>query len=132
MYEDIKNLIGKTISKIEVDQYRIKIYIICTDGSTYEMYHQQNCCESVDLEDICGDLSDLIDSPILDAREEIKDGESTFICDLKVIEPYEEASSTWTFYILRTLKGSVTLRWYGSSNGYYSESVQLYRTDKED
>lgn len=87
------------------------------DGAEYRMYHEQDCCESVSIEDIVGDLDDLIGSPILEAEE------VTNASDTPRDSGWSDESFTWTFYKLGTIKGSVTIRWYGSSNGYYSESV---------
>jgi hypothetical protein len=83
-------------------------------GETVVLYHEQDCCESVSVEDICGDLEDLVNSEILFAEEASNDDSSADV---------DDGSGTWTFYIIRTMKGSVTIRWYGSSNGYYSEGV---------
>ena len=85
-------------------------------GRTLQMYHSQACCESVYIEDIVGDLNDIVGSPILVA--ECVEGEVT----------YDEwgGDEMYTFYKIDTVKGGVTIRWNGSSNGYYSISVGFY------
>lgn len=83
-------------------------------GKHYQLYHEQNCCESVYIDDINGDLANLIDTPILYAVEKSNEG-----------TPEDGESVTWTFYTFRTRKGTVDITWKGSSNGYYSESVDL-------
>jgi hypothetical protein len=109
----IEELLGKIVTKIETDRSE-SILFICSNGDHYKMHHEQNCCESVTIEDIVGDLDDLIGNPILEAEEVTEEG--------KEMDSY---SSTWTFYKLGTIKGNVTIRWYGESNGYYSESVSF-------
>jgi len=121
IYVDFSTLKGKVFKKIEIDKsdYENAILFHCYNGDIYKMYHQQECCESVDLEDVCGDIEDLIDSPIIIA-EEVSSHENP-----KDKEDEEWGTFTWTFYKLATVKGYVTIRWYGTSNGYYSESVDL-------
>ena len=112
---DIRVLEGLTIDAIYgMDKGYAEITLRTIDGRTFRMYHEQECCESVTLEDVVGDPNDLIGSPIL--RAEARGLIST--------DEYGD-SSTWTFYELATIQGSVTLRWYGTSNGYYSESVDF-------
>lgn len=122
-FEELK---GKTIEKIiglEKDSKKVRFY--CTDGSVYLMYHEQDCSESVYVEDVCGDIEDLVGSEILVAEVVIHDGENPEGVDV----PGYQDSFTWTFYKLATRKGYVDIRWYGASNGYYSERVDLCRED---
>lgn len=111
-YCNVDVLKGKTLTRCE--DIGDEIIFETTEGETYRMYHQQDCCECVSIEDIVGELSDLVGSEILLAEE--VDGESPVD-----FEPYD--SHTWTFYKFATRKGYVDIRWLGTSNGYYSESV---------
>lgn len=120
MYCKFNDLIGKTLSKIEQIENRELIFI-CNDGSKYRMFHEQHCCESVEIEDITGDFQDLIGTPIIMSEEQTNKQTS------KPENDY--ASSTWTFYKLATVNGFVTIRWYGESNGYYSERVDFEKID---
>lgn len=112
----MKELIGKTLTSIEVSQSKDEILFKANDGTQFKMYHTQDCCESVTVEDVEGNLEDLINSPITQAEEVT----STEKFNGK---PEFPDSFTWTFYKLATVKGYVTIRWLGESNGYYSESV---------
>ena len=84
----------------------------------YVFFHEQNCCESVSINDVVGDLSDLEGEPLLIADE--VEGQSPV-----GFEDEDHESVTWTFYKFATRKGYVDVRWLGESNGYYSESVDL-------
>lgn len=90
-----------------------EIHFVLTDGDTYKLYHKQECCETADIEDINGDLNDLIGTPVLMAEETTNSSKANM----------PVTSETWTFYKLGTVKGYVTIRWFGESNGYYSEEV---------
>ena len=114
------NLLGKTITSIEgANKGSGEIRIKTSDGKSYRMYHYQDCCEYVRVEDIVGDVSDLVGKPVTMA-EEVSNAD-----DPKPYDDDGDTSHTWTFYKLATVKGYVTLRWLGESNGYYSESVDF-------
>jgi hypothetical protein len=117
-FSDLKGLILTEIKKD--DDYEIRF--ITDSGKTFVMNHEQDCCESVSVESIVGDLQDLIGSPILIAEESTSDK----VPDGVKNPEYYDDSFTWTFYKLATIKGYVDIRWFGSSNGYYSESVDFY------
>ena len=119
---EITELIDKTLTKIDVNMEQDEIIFTCENGDKYKMYHQRDCCESVVIDDINGDINDLVGSPILIAEE------LTFLDEnpIGIKKPeFQDDSFTWTFYKLATIKGFVDIRWYGDSNGYYSESVDF-------
>ena len=93
---EISKLLGKTIVKINntIDE----IHIACEDGSEFRMYHSQNCCESVYVERIDGNLNDLLNTPILQAEEKTNDNDDSSKGDECFL---------WTFYTLATIRGYV-------------------------
>lgn len=113
-----ESMVGKTLKSIDQQEESITFYT--TDNREYLMYHEQSCCENVSVEDIVGDLDDLIGSPILKASEDSNN-------DNPPDNLGYDQHHTWTFYNIATINGHVTIRWFGHSNGYYSESVSFRR-----
>lgn len=113
------DLVGETIVRIDGSKGDDELVLLLMSGSVVRLYHWQDCCESVTIDDIIGDVDDLLRSPILVAEEVSNKCEGT---PDGVDIP---SSYTWTFYKLCTIKGSVTIRWLGESNGYYSERVEV-------
>lgn len=123
-------LVGQTLTKVEDRGDEIRF--TTNDGKIYRQVYYADCCAGCSVEEIHGDLQDLIGVPILMAEEvtnrepdadiQYKRDKEKSIALANKEYYYEEDSETWTFYKLATIKGSVTIRWYGSSNGYYSEA----------
>jgi len=118
-YPKISDLIGKTLVSIEGEIGDGQMSFITKDGKKYAFFHEQDCCESVGIQDIVGNPADLLGEPLLEA-EEVTSGEDPADYGPK---EYRDESFTWTFYKFGTRKGHITVRWLGESNGYYSESV---------
>ena len=121
-YSNIEELKGRTLTQIEVDDD--EILFTCDNGDKYLMYHDQDCCESVYIEDISGDIQQLVGSPLVMA-EEVSN------VDEEAKDKEWDDSYTWTYYKFANNNVYVTIRWYGTSNGYYSESVDFIKLDKE-
>lgn len=118
--ERFEDLVGLTLSDVTgATPGSERIVLETVDGRTFSMWHTQDCCETVSVEDVVGDVSDLLNAPIVLAEESTSDERPS---DLPEPE-WNDESQTWTFYRLGTHLGTVVIRWYGSSNGYYSESV---------
>ena len=59
-FEDLK---GKILLSV-VNNDDEELIFTTDEGTVYKLYHDQCCCESVTIEDIDGDLEDLIGSEI--------------------------------------------------------------------
>ena len=119
---DISDMKGKTLLEVDAEKGDGVAEFKTSDGFLYKMFHDQECCEQVELEDVCGDVNDLIGNPLLIAES---------VSSEEGLAPKWSDSYTWTFYKLATIKGSVTFRWLGQSNGYYSEEVGIQKTIAE-
>lgn len=113
-------MVGQVFTKVAVvyDVYDNERLIFENKQNRYVFGHIQECCETVLIEEVIGDLSDLEDLPLLVARH-----------DSNVNDAPERNSEsyTWTFYSFATFKGYVTVRFLGESNGYYSEEVNIWK-----
>ena len=112
---NFSELEGKYFQKVYKDGDCV---IFENENERYELYHEQDCCEDVRIEDVCGDLSNLENTEITFAEETTNEGSTDW------------GTCTWTFYKLGSVKGWVDIRFYGESNGYYSERANLYKVEK--
>ena len=114
-------LVGKKLIAIEGLEVGSEVVTFrCDDGKAMTLVHHSACCESVQVQDVAGNPNDLIGEPVLFA-EESSNGD-----DAPPASDYPPESYTWTFYRIGTIKGAVVIRWFGESNGYYSESVSIH------
>lgn len=90
------------------------------DGTVVKMYHWQDCCEYVVIEDIDNEADIYTDTNFCEIEE---------VSNTDWVDECERC--TWTFYKIRTNKGYATIRWYGTSNGYYSERVDFALVNKK-
>lgn len=109
---------GHTFTRV-MTLYGVEMIFSRDDGKIFNFYHSQDCCESVWIESIVGDLAHLIGSPILHATETIVVGD--ILGDNRL---------TKAFYWFKTEKGEVTVRWNGRSNGFYSTKVHFGECDE--
>lgn len=126
MFDPLFHLIGLTLKEVTVNRQDDVITYTSECGQQFRMLHHNDCCETVYIEDVEGDINDLIGSPILVA-ETVQDAMQQA---MNLIIPLPEKNGEceqWTFYRLATAKGWVIIRWYGDSNGYYSTDVSFER-----
>ena len=106
---DIKTLVGETLAYIDVDPDNNEILLTTESGRKIMIYHEQDCCEHVCLEGNNGEWTELIGKVLIETSqdEERMDGETKTALTFKVSD------------------ATVISRWVGTSNGYYSEHVDI-------
>ncbi len=100
--------------------------ILKTADRSFLFYHAQDCCESVTIDRIKGSFKKLIGEPLIEVIETISHEDPPFYR----ASGYTCESQTWSIYTLKTADCVVEIRWHGTSNGYYSESVSFVETTK--
>ena len=123
--DDIKKLEGLVVEYIDIvsdDGDELMITTKC--GKRFKFHHYQDCCENVRIWSTKGDLKKLeghkLVSVDMDAYTEDPDDE-----DPKELADTWRDSWTWTDIVFKTTDDTVISRWFGESNGYYSESVDF-------
>lgn len=98
------------------DNYNIHVRMNFENGSL-EFVHFQDCCEHTWLEDGKEELQEMVGQEIVSAVE--VEGK----CESNVVGRYESLSCY--FYKIVGSKSDVTLRFGGSSNGFYNERTDM-------
>ena len=115
--EKFTTMIGVTMKSVVGREGGDELIFTSEDDERFIFQHDQDCCERVEIVDIDGSLRDLVGAPLTMAEETSSAGAP---------EPPDAESFTWTFYRFGSKKGYVTVRWLGTSSGYYSERVSFY------
>lgn len=119
-------LIGLTLASIKRGDANNpdRLELVTKEGRSFLFYHSQDCCESVAINRIKGSLRKLIGHKIITAKEVVSSDDPPFYRK----SSYIAESQTWTILTLATKNHEVEILWYGTSNGYYSESVSFVET----
>lgn len=113
----IEDLVGETLAYIDADDQGEEVMLTTQSGRRIRIFHNQDCCETVRVEDTQGNWHDLIGRVIIEATEDVRPQG----------DPPPEYPDSWTRTTL-TFKvdgATVISKWIGESNGYYSESVDI-------
>ncbi len=108
-------LVGEVLDAVDIDREKDQILLTTRSGRQFLIYHEQKCCETVEISGQDGSFIRLVGKPIVEARE--------IAIDTTKDDSY--GTETTTTLIFRVDGETVISRWVGDSNGYYSESVDI-------
>lgn len=131
MEHKIELMKGEKIVSVDgLDKDSERVVFECESGKIFTFFHEEDCCESVQLCDFDLEAGEIIGHTVLYAYESTNSGDDETTPRAQRPDKYSE-SWTWTFYRICTTGGTLCMRWLGESNGYYSERVEVEITKKE-
>jgi hypothetical protein len=121
---DIGTMVGSVVLRASRDEDSITFE---TDRGTWLLRHERDCCEEVTIEEVNIDLATVAG---LVTRAEEASSVGGLHGDAEGKEDAWGDSWTWTFYRFCIGGQDFEARWFGQSNGYYSEDVDVTFTSK--
>ena len=120
--DNIDLLKGLTVKTIDAFEGGGDIMITTNCGRQFRFTHFQDCCEHVDIYSIDGDLKRLEGFRLVDVQmETVDEPEGWADSD----EAKWADSYTFTDVVFKTNAQTICVKWFGESNGYYSEGVDF-------
>lgn len=115
--ESIQGL-GATVTAVTGMEEDSNEAVIETDKGTVRLRHFKDCCEDVRLLDVAGDPEDLVGGLIV-----------TFEQRTGPLDPKKgkkpKGGDTYTFFVIRTTRGDVTLRWGATEWTHYGTEITV-------
>ena len=135
--DNLKDIVKSfKIVNVKIKEY-LEIVFETENNKKITMFHDQVCCEKVFIYSNTNNLDVLIGKTIFDVTETVLDPDVSFHKDTEKEYCKQYDSFTWTFYkfLYKNCDNKtkeIEIVWFGSSNGYYDEGVQLKCKDIEE
>ena len=108
---------GKTIVSSEwLDDNGTMLSFVLDDGSVWRMYHDNDCCETVEPS---------FKSPLAPLHGKVLGEVKVEVFRFEGDEDGSRTDTLYSFTVTREYDAAVRVHWVGTSNGYYSETVDL-------
>ncbi len=101
--QELDRMVGKVFTEVSIWEYTLLLENK-QDRCSFRFYHQESWSEQVYAEVDIGNLSDLVNSPILSVKEKYDGGEH---------DDDNGTNRNWISYEFETTKGIVIVYWEG-------------------